>query len=338
MSAKIAYVWAGHKKDTPTKDKASLGITGLPWALSQDEFFEVDVFYWEDVAAALHETGTYYDLYVVVLFALGDHAITAIQSVHPNARIVAMPDPPPEHLYYPRNLGDRHETFLEEIWELVNGRGLLATRMYDKRDGSITSVICNQLPRVFLSGPIFLFDVSQHLVGAAKGNYALSMSHSWEPAYGAPNIAALSVVQDDANYKIVYLNGNEAVKLLARGATLSITYEDKISSIEFNERLACANLLIDIYPMHSMGRAAMLAALLGTFAITSTTTQFIGFPQIDPYNCREVASIVGMSQDAAFVDACIFRAREFIEDCYSPAACRRQVRYILDDWDYLVRE
>jgi len=315
---RVAFVWGGfaEHKPVPVQVVPSLGIMGMAGVLG------CDVLSWEDRPPDLSQ----YDVFLVVMFALGRRQVADIRAARPDALIVGLPDPPPEHVFYPDHI-DRAGRLLDKL-ALCDAIG---ARCLDGRDVALYTTMLDK-PWVAMPGPLQTaawFGALSETIESE--DLIVTCDHSWNPQRTAGNVAAVARLQRETGWPVIYANATPHTQQMARAARMiDVTFYPKLPLADFAALAARARIGIDLYAAHSMGRNGIVFAAVGTPCITSRTTQSAGHPQVDPGRPDEaVREALALIDDQGRALEVIIAGDRAIE-AYSVRATRERVRALLE--------
>lgn len=316
--ADVAFVWCGDSwvniGNRPGPDPAPLcTVAAWPMALG------CDVLGWDGGKASAVPKAKLrqYRVLLVNLFDISRH-VKQIRAAHPDAYIVAMPDPYLEIVLY----GDPPR-ILEQLAyaDAIGGR--------TPHDVAVYGALFDK-PAVWLPSPIGPAEAFRAAWGEAKRDVLIATEHHWQPNSSAATVAALAAIQRQNGAAVHFYGATSKTRRIAELAGLRAEWRERIPYPDMVRETARARWGVDLYAGHAQGRNLQTHAMVGTPVMGSRTNNPMGVEMADPYCPGEAAERVLAAWDGPAYEERRQRAREYVEATYGFDASRRRLSAFLE--------
>lgn len=312
--SRVALVWGENVSEGDLPRSPSVGVA--LWA----EVLDCPVLRWED--GDMPDVSGY-DVFLVNLFWTPDSThIEQIRRAKPNAKIVAMPDPPVDMVlehpeWTPMLCQMKHA-------DVIGGR--------TAHDNNVYGALLNK-PTFWMPSPIGRTEDFAPLRELPKEDYIITQDHGWGSSVTAQNVAALALIQRATGLKVIYAAAHEHTVKYAELAGLSATFiHERMDFWEFAQMTARARLCVDLYARHSYHRHAMVCAMVGTPLVGSEWGCMAGQQTVNPFNPYAAANIAQhLLRSEVFYETTRRAAWELVERLYGFEASKRRALKLVGD-------
>jgi hypothetical protein len=259
-----------------------------------------------------------YDVFLVNLFTDSRH-IEQIKRVHPDAFVVAMPDPYLELAIYAADTVileqmARADAIGARVQEGVSLYGAL----YDK-------------PAAWLPSPIGPPGVWDKYWDIEKEDAIIATEHNGYPRSSTATVAALARMQRRIpEATIHFYRPSPKTRTAAELAGLQATWHERVDYPRMVEATARARWGIDLYGGHSQGRNLMTHAMAGTPVVGSNTNNPTGGLAVGPYCVEDAVAHVVANWKGPRYEEHRRNARNYVRATYGFDASRRRMAHTLE--------
>lgn len=311
----VAFVWCGNSW---TEIKNRPGIRPVCSVAAWPMVLECAVIGWDGdkpqtiPADKLRK----YPVLLVNLFTGSPH-ISQIRAVHPDAFIIAMPDPYLELILY------EDDRILEQMAQAdaIGGR--------TPEDVTLWGTLLDK-PAVWLPSPVGPAHAFKAFWNEPKEDALIATEHNGHPNSGMATVAALAAVQRRLDVPVHFYKASDRTKRAAGLAGLRVIWNDGTDYPRMTQAVARARWGIDLYGGHSQGRHLMTHAMAGTPVVGSCTNNETGALSVHPYRPDEAAAHVLANWDGPRYDMHRERAFNYVEGVYGFDASRERMQTTLE--------
>lgn len=211
---------------------------------------------------------------IVNIFHTSDSThIWQIKSTYPGIKVIACPDPSLDWVL-------AHPTEWRGMWDqmvladYIGGRTAADERIYGQ--------LLNK-PTFYLPSPIGPDDYFAPFRELEKGDYLLTLDHSFAPQNTLCNIAAVAAIQRRTGVRVIYAADRDWTPAYATLAGLHADFVGHVDFPDFVDLAARAKVCVDMYASHSYGRQQMLCAMVGTPIVGSALCKEAPGVKVDPF-------------------------------------------------------
>lgn len=253
-----------------------------------------------------------YDIFLVNLFTDSKH-VQQIKAVHPQAYVIALPDP-----YLELALNDPENTLIEQLEsaDAIGGRTM--------HDVAVYGPLFNK-PAVWLPSPVGPVDGFREYWNEPKEDVLIATEHNGFPRSSASTIAALAIIQKRLDVPVYFYRPDAKTKRLAQSAGLNVIWREGVDYQTMAQATARARWGVDLYPGHSQGRNLQTHAMVGTPVVGSETNNDFDGVQLDPYCPEDAAHHVIVNWKGPKYEAIRKRAFDYTENNYGFDASRQRM-------------
>ena len=310
---RVGYLWSGDERwHNHTLVPGRMHMNVLPTLLGYD------VLHWEERAQWAGD----YDLVIVQHFTRNYSVLEPVREKFLGARLAMRPDRPPEW-----EARRRSEVFGWLMHDLMLADVVLDA-MPDGRRASFYAQMVSK-PVSLLPSPIVPHpDVVELRKRSRRG--VVGWLHPADEAHRWPTLATLAALQRLTGTDVTVINAVARDKQVAQQLGLVAAFETAPGHEGFIDLLSQAELLIDLFPMHTPHRVATVAAYLGTPTVTGRDTPDVGHVRVDAWSGDGVIAaleLLAPDRREAAVQAGIYH----VEKTHMPDAIRQAVEALVDE-------
>lgn len=268
---RVAFVWGTAQGGEPAHPPS---VSVSLWR----DALDVPLLRWGDPADCPDLTP--FDIFLVNVFPTSDGThIEQIRAKRPDAKIIAMVDPTIDLIL----MNEHTIPMLRQLAlaDCIGGRTPADCQVY----GSVFKQSAEWLPSPI--GPTEFYLPYREVI--KKQHQILALDHPMNPHQSLQSIAALTLIQHESDYEIVYAAAREITKQYAQIAGLRVEFREHVPFPEFVQLTAESKMCIDPYARTAYHRHAALCAMVGTPCITSQWTTDFGHPKVEsPYSIYQI--------------------------------------------------